>query len=302
MKKIPLDHISIHDRRFCITYPLDDAALLASIEMLGVIQPILLLDVSPYLVVTGFKRLAISQQLGLKEIPCIPIDISEREALLFAIHDNLRRGLNLIEKAHAVERMLHFGFDSKEIDITMIALGLQPHEKIIKNLIAIASAEDSFKNFMVTHSLSMKIADYLMRFEVDERTLIIDLLLSSSHVTESTIRGILELLNLLKIKQDKLHFERLNPAGGQELIKQLKEMAYPILTSLHKQLQDLRQASALPPNIDIKVDPFFEKEYIDIGIRAKNRKDICQALEKLRRLTDDGILGRIFDLTKGNLR
>ena len=85
-------------------------------------------------------------------------------------------------------------------------------------------------------------------------------------------------------------------------MKQLKKMAYPILTSLHEQLKDLRQASALPPNIDIKVDPFFEKEYIDIGIRAKNREDICQALEKLRRLTDDGILGRIFDLTKGNLR
>jgi len=79
-------------------------------------------------------------------------------------------------------------------------------------------------------------------------------------------------------------------------------MAYPILTSLHKKLQDIRHALALPPNIDIKVDPFFEKEYIDIGIRAKNQEDINQALEKLHRLTDDGILGRIFDLTKGNLR
>jgi hypothetical protein len=182
----------------------------------------------------------------------------------------------------------------------MKIIGLQPHEKILKTLVALASAEDSLKHFIVTHSLSMKIVDYLMRFDVNERSSIIGLL-SSFHITESTIREILEILNLLKIKQDKLPFERLNPVSGQELMKQLKGMAYPILTALHRELQGIRQASALPPNIDIKVDPFFEKEYIDIGIRAKNKDDVCQAIEKLRRLVDDGIIGSIFDLTKGNL-
>jgi hypothetical protein len=261
----------------------------------------MLLNTSPFIVVTGFKRLAIVQQLGLKEIPYIPVDISEREALLYAIHDNIQRGLNLVEKAHALERMLHIGFTSAEVYDTMKIIGLQPHEKILKTLIALASTEDSFKHFIVTHNLSMKIVDYLMRFDVNERSSIIGLL-SSFHITESTIREILEILNLLKIKQDGLPFERLNPASGQELMKQLKEMAYPILTALHGELQGIRQASALPPNIDIKVDPFFEKEYIDIGIRAKNKDDVYQAIEKLRRLVDDGIMGSIFDLTKGNLR
>ena len=301
MNKVPIDHINVCDRRFCITYPLDDAALYTSVQKIGIIQPVMLLNTSPFIVVTGFKRLAIVQHLGLKEIPYIPVDISEREALLYAIHDNIQRGLNLVEKAHALERMLHIGFTSAEVYDTMKIIGLQPHEKILKTLIALASAEDSLKHFMVTHNLSMKIVDYLMRFDVNERSSIIGLL-SSFHITESTIREILEILNLLKIKQDKLPFERLNPASGQELMKQLKEMAYPILTALHGELQGIRQASALPPNIDIKVDPFFEKEYIDIGIRAKNKDDVYQAIEKLRRLVDDGIIGSIFDLTKGNLR
>ena len=64
-------------------------------------------------------------------------------------------------------------------------------------------------------------------------------------------------------------------------MKQLKEMAYPILTALHRELQGIRQASALPPNIDIKVDPFFEKEYIDIGIRAKNKDDVYPGHRKI---------------------
>jgi hypothetical protein len=301
MNKVPIDHINVCDRRFCITYPLDDAALYTSVQKIGIIQPVMLLNTSPFIVVTGFKRLAIVQHLGLKEIPYIPVEISEREALLYAIHDNIQRGLNLVEKAHALERMLHIGFTSAEVYDTMKIIGLQPHEKILKTLIALASAEDSFKHFIVTHNLSMKIVDYLMRFDVNERSSIIGLL-SSFHITESTIREILEILNLLKIKQDRLSFERLNPASGQELMKQLKEMAYPILTALHEELLGIRQASALPPNIDIKVDPFFEKEYIDIGIRAKNKDDVYRAIEKLRRLVDDGIIGSIFDLTKGNLR
>lgn len=159
MNKVPIDHINLSDRRFCITYSLDDAVLYTSVQKIGIIQPVLLLNTSPFIAVTGFKRLAIVQQLGLKEIPYIPVDISEREALLYAIHDNIQRGLNLIEKAHAIERMLHIGFISAEVHDTMKMIGLQPHEKILKTLIALASAEDSLKHFIVMHGLSMKIVD-----------------------------------------------------------------------------------------------------------------------------------------------
>jgi hypothetical protein len=301
MNKAAIDHINFWDRRFCVSYPLEDAALYASVQKMGIIQPLMLINASPFVVVTGFKRLSIARQLDFKEIPYIPADISEREALLIAIHDNLQRGLNLVEKAHAIERMHHVGFSSSEIYDVLTILGVQPHEKTLNILVALASAEDPLKDFIVTHRLPMKIVDYFMRFEVNERSSIIDLL-TSFRCTESTVREILEILSLLKIKLGKLPFEKLKATSGNELIKEIKEMAYPLLTALRRQLQDIRQTSSLPPNLDIKVDPFFEKEYIDIGIRAKDTDHIYQALEKLRRLADDGILGRIFDLTKGNLR
>lgn len=301
MKTLSIDQINRHDKRFCISYPLDDTALSASIQKVGIIQPVILLDTFPFLAVTGFKRLEIAHHLGLKEIPYITIDITEQKALLFAIHDNIQRGLNLVEKAHAIERMLHIGFSSAEISDTLNILGMNHHEKVLKTLIALASAEDFLKHFTVSHNLSLKNVGYLLRFEVNERTSIIQLL-SSIHITESTVREILEILTLLKLKHGALPLEDLRPAGSQDLLGRLKVMAYPVRTSLHEELQNLRKASGLPPNIDIKVDPFFEKEYIDIGIRAKNQEDIYQALEKLHRLTDDGILGRILDLTKGKLR
>jgi hypothetical protein len=301
MKKVPTDLINYHDRRFSVTFPLDDDVLRSSIEKVGIIQPILLFNTTPYIIITGFKRLAAAQRLGLNEVPCIPVDMTEQKAFLLAIHDNIHRGLNLVEKAHAVERMLHLGFTSAEINEMMVALGFQPHEKVMKTLIALANAEGTLKHFMVSRNLPMKIADSFMRFEAHERSSIVNLL-SSVHVTESTTREILEILNLLKVKQGNLSLGSLHPESVHELIKQLKEVAYPILTSLQEKLRSIRHTSALPPNIDIKVDPFFEKEYIDIGIRAKNKDDVCQALEKLQSLVDDGTLGSIFDLTKGNLR
>jgi hypothetical protein len=300
MKKVSIDHININDKRFCITYPLDDNVLHSSIKAVGIIQPILLLEASPFLVIAGFKRIAIARQLGLYEIPCITVDIGEHKALLFAIHDNVRRGLNLVEKAHAIERMLHFGFTSSEMYATLVTLGLQPHEKVMKTLVALASAEDSLKSFVVLHSFPMKIVDYLMRFEAGERSSIIGIL-SQIHCTESSTREILEILSLLKVRQGNLPIEGLHFANSQELMRHLKETAYPVLTLLHGKLRGIKQASALPPNIDIKVDPFFEKEYIDIGIRARNTDDIKQALEKICKLVNDGIIGSIFDLTKGNL-
>ena len=301
MKTIAIDTINVHDKKFCITFPDEDAILRASIEKVGIIQPVILLEVSPYAVVTGFKRIAIAQQLGLREIPCTFIKITEQEALLFAIHDNVQRGLNLVEKAHAIERMLHIGFTSSEINEMMVFLGLQPHEKVMKTLVALASAEESLRRFIVLRDLPMKIVDYFMRFEASERQPIIELL-SSFHASESTIREILEVLNLLKVKKGMLPLEGLKHGNAYELIQQLKQVAYPILTELQSRLQDIRHTAALPPNIDIKVDPFFEKEYIDIGIRARNKDDIEQAIEKIRRLTDDGTIGSIFDLTKGNIR
>lgn len=301
MKRMPVDHINILDRRFSITYPLHDATLYASVQKVGVIQPLLLLQGSARVLISGFRRLAVARQLGLREIPCISVDISDQQALLFAIHDNLQRGLNLVEKAHAFERMLSLGLSSSEIADVFALLGLHPHDKIRNILLALASSGDAVKDFIVRRALPMKIVDYLMRFDGNERSSIVHLLLSAQG-TESTVRQILEGLLLLKIREGRVPFERITAATGEELVSQINKMTHPALTALRSDLHAMRQRSALPPNMDIRVDPFFEKEYIDIGIRAKTTGDIEGAIEKLHRLVQDGTIGSILDLTKGHIR
>ena len=302
MTPVSLDQISIHDQRFCISYPLDDPVLLSSVSRVGIIQPVILFDASPFLVVSGFKRLGTALKLGLGAIPALPTSLTEEQALLYAIHSNIGRGLNLVEKAHAIDRMLHIGFASDQIYDTMKLLGLQPHEKILGQLLAIAAAEEPLKRFITSRTLSMKSSAYLLRFGAEERAFIIELL-SAFPMTESMIRETLELLALLRVKSGVIPFGKLAAASdAYHLRRLLKEETHPQLSRLHKELQDIKVEAALPREIDIKVDAFFEKEYIDINIRAKNEEDVSEAVEKLRKLTRNGHMRSIFELTKGHVR
>jgi hypothetical protein len=68
---------------------------------------------------------------------------------------------------------------------------------------------------------------------------------------------------------------------------------------MEKDLFTVKQRCALPPNIDIKVDPFFEKEYIDILLKIKSENDVKASIEKLRTILEDGYIRSILELTQG---
>lgn len=299
MKTIPLNDIDIDDRRFCISYPLEDEVLTESIREVGIVQPVLLLDASPLVVITGFKRLASAKRLGLTEVPAAVRRIGAAEALLLSIHDNLARGLNAVEKACALKKMVHAGFPRQRIFETMTLLALKPHEKVLNNCVAIADAGEPLTGFIVRHGVSMKNIEYLLRFDAEERNKIISLV-SPLHLTESLLREILEMFALVKVKKGAISFRGLRAAcDGRDLKARLKKRNYPILSSMEKDLLAVRQRCALPPNIDIKVDPFFEKEYIDILLKIKSEDDVRASIEKLKAILEDGHIRSILELTQG---
>ncbi len=302
MTNIPLRKINTRDNRFRISYPPADEMLLSSIKKVGIIQPVVLLEGPPFSVVTGFRRIEAAKKLGLNEVPAVTVKLSEKEGLLFAIHDNIHRGLNIIEKAHALEKMVSMGFSESEIHEVMALFSLGPHEKVLAHLLSIARAEEPLKHFIFANALSMKNIEYMLWFEKEERKKIMTAL-ASMRLTESYLREILEMLHLMKIKKGRFVSGVLKYAGNaQELRARLKKIIHPRLTSLEKKLEEIRKSSALPPALDIRVDPFFEKEYIDITIRAKSEKETKELLEKLDEVLQKGHIRSILELTKGRVR
>ncbi len=302
MTNVPLSKIDLRDRRFSISYPGRDEKLLWSMGSIGMVQPVILLDRAPFIPVAGLKRLRCARELRLKTVKALIMDLSDRDALLISIHDNLSRGLNIVEKALALGKMDRFGMAREEIFEVMGRMGLNPHEKVLSGFLAIAGSDDAFKDLVLEKNLSFRNVDSLFRFDEKERAKIIGRI-KGLHLTESTLREILEMLQLLKIRKGRITAGDIPISVSADLLKaNLKRKTHPILTSLQKKLNKVREAMALPSGVDIRVDPFFEKEYIDIILKIGSEEDAAKALAMISDLLLAGHVRSILELTKGRVR
>ena len=190
------------------------------------------------------------------------------------------------------------GFSSEETFGTMEVLGCSPHEKVLSTFLALARAGDPFKAFIHTNGLSLRNIEDLLKFNEAERKELLALL-SPLHVTEGYLRSLApDRAYEGERRADRFRCPRGHENAG-DLRAKLKQRTHPLLTSMEARLEEVKVRMALPPNIDIRVDPFFEKEYIDIGIRTRDIEDLEKALEKLRRTLDNGSIGSILELTRG---
>jgi hypothetical protein len=302
MEIIEIDRINRTDTRFCVSFPLEDPLLFNSVSTFGIRMPLLLLDTAPYTVVTGFKRLDVACRLKLTTVPCSIGSMNEKDALLTALSDNIKRPLNIVEGALGIEKMSCLGFPGDEIYAMMKLLGHEPHEKLLRNLLEIARADGRTKEFLVKHGANMTHVELLFGFSSVERSEIITFL-SETHPTSSQLRDILQLLLLVKAKEGRIPFEeypRFTTADSLKL--SLKKRTHPMLSIFEQQLKEIQVKAALPPRVSVKVDPFFEREFIDIGIKAHCVEDVKEAIKSLDSLIKNGWLRSIFELTKGTLR
>ena len=92
--------------------------LKASIKEKGVLQPILVRSKgAQYEVIAGERRLKAARALGLDEIPAIIRDVSDQEAFVIALIENIQREeLNPIEEAEAYHKMIEeFGYTQEAV-------------------------------------------------------------------------------------------------------------------------------------------------------------------------------------------
>ena len=302
MTQVPLSRIDLTDESFKLSYGRDNERLRSSICAVGIIEPVVLLDRKPYIPVVGLRRLDCARSLRMRSVPAVIVDIPEKEALLRAIHANIERGYNTIEKANILAKANGLAFSRTDILAFMTELDLDPHEKILDIFLALAGLAPLYKDFIFRNSMSLRNIGSFLRFDAGEQKRIVHSL-AGIHLTESTVRETFEMLQIIKIRRGKLTGKDIPACPNTETLRaHLKKRTYPVLTSLTRKLKAIRDKMATPPGIDIRVDPFFEKEYIDLVLRIKDNDDIRTALAKISGLADAGYLGSILELTKGTIR
>lgn len=135
---------------------MDDAALQTladSIKSQGIMQPILVREVSPetFEIIAGERRWRASQIAGLAQVPVLVREIADESALAMALIENIQReNLNPLEEAQGIKRLLD------EFAMT--------HEKAAE---AVGRSRAAVSNLLRLLALSAPVQDLLMQSKLD---------------------------------------------------------------------------------------------------------------------------------------
>jgi len=145
--------ISILENRFQPRQNYDEAKLedlKASIKEKGVLQPILVRKhENGYEVVAGERRLRAAKALGIEQVPVIIKNVTDREALVLALVENIQREeLNAIEEAMGFKRLM------EEFQFTTVT-----------NLLRLLRLPDEIQKHVADAKLSMGHARALLSLE-----------------------------------------------------------------------------------------------------------------------------------------
>ena len=129
------------------------AELIASIKDKGILQPILVrVSGNGYEVVAGERRLKAARALKLQEVPVIVKNVTDREAFVLALVENIQREeLNPIEEAEGFKRLIEeFHFTQENI-----ADSVGRDRTTITNLLRVLRLPKEIQDYVVQAKLSV---------------------------------------------------------------------------------------------------------------------------------------------------
>ena len=137
--------------------------LMASIKEKGILQPILVrVKGDQYEVVAGERRLKAARALNLEMIPAIVKDVTDQEAFVIALIENIQREeLNPIEEAQAYHRLVE-EFEYSQEDV---ARSVGKDRSTISNLLRLLKLPAEIRNSISGGKISVGHARALLSLE-----------------------------------------------------------------------------------------------------------------------------------------
>jgi len=144
--------------------------LAASIQAVGVLQPIIVRESGNYYeIIAGERRYKACKLLGLEAVPCLVKNCNEQEALQSALIENIQRqDLNPIEEAKAY-KILN---EEHKLSHDDISKTVGKERSTISNYLRILKLPFEVQNLINQRKLSLGHAKVLCSFETNEENLI----------------------------------------------------------------------------------------------------------------------------------
>lgn len=124
-----------------------------SIKVQGILQPVLVRkDGSGYRLIAGERRWRAAQLAGLKEIPAIVREVTERESFELALVENLQRAdLNPVEEAEGYKRLV----DEFRLTQDQVAQKVGKERSTVANALRLLALPDEVKTMLRDGTLDM---------------------------------------------------------------------------------------------------------------------------------------------------
>lgn len=171
LREIPITTITVNPHQPRTVFD-DDAlaSLAASIEALGVLQPVLVrpLGDDTYELIAGERRWRASQLVGLETIPALVRVIDDNESLQQALVENLHReDLNPLEEAAGYQQLI----DEFALTQDEVASRVGRSRSAVANTIRLLALPPSVQRLLVEGSLTAGHARALLAIESDDAQL-----------------------------------------------------------------------------------------------------------------------------------
>src|SRR5580704_19477171 len=155
-RKVPIEFVKPNPRNPRRDFPEAELGELAdSIRQHGVIQPIVVRPVKGvqdrFEIIAGERRWRASQIAGLHEVPIVPVDVSDADALELAIIENVQReDLNAIEEAQGYHALAN-EFSRSQDEIARIVGKSRSH---VANMMRLTKLPAEVQAYIATGKLS----------------------------------------------------------------------------------------------------------------------------------------------------
>ncbi len=140
-----------------------------SIREYGVLQPIIVRSIGSgeYELIAGERRYRAALMAECVTIPCMIMDVSEKDAETISLIENIQReGLNYLEEAKAYKRLIEqYGLTQDEI-----ATKVGKKQSTISNKIRLLQFSDDIQDKLVSKGLTERHARALLKLEDQELT------------------------------------------------------------------------------------------------------------------------------------
>lgn len=165
------------------------AELADSIAREGIMQPILVRPIDKeakqYEIIAGERRFRAAKMAGLSEVPVLVRDVSDEQAAIMALIENMQReDLNPLEEAKGIERLI------REFDFTheQAAESIGRSRSYTSNLLRLLNLSEPVQNLLLEDHIDMGHARALLALSAAEQILVANQIMAKQLSVRDTER------------------------------------------------------------------------------------------------------------------